>query len=194
MIFIVILVDIRLRIWIDFVNYMNRRRTLCSIDWWQIQGGGGCLQKLRIWTGKACKMHGFDSNLCRHSLENLGWPSKLDRSTQNFLLYRLMTDSRGVVDKNWGLALKKPYKIHDSHGNRCRDSLENLCWLCKLHRSTKNFMLYPLVIDWREVVGKNLGFGSKKRIKHMILIVIVADIRLILAHNPIEHKIMRRSV
>ena len=37
-----ILRDIRLRMWVDLLNYTNWRRILCSIDWWQIQ--------VRLWT------------------------------------------------------------------------------------------------------------------------------------------------
>ena len=33
MIFIEILADIRLRMWVDLQNYTDRRQVLCSIDW-----------------------------------------------------------------------------------------------------------------------------------------------------------------
>ena len=60
-------------------------------------------QKLGVSAGKPYKIHDFDGNPCRHSLENLSWPSKLHRSTQNFLLYRLITDSKGLWPKIGGL-------------------------------------------------------------------------------------------
>ena len=139
-----------------------------------------------LWVEKPYKIHEFHSNPCTHSLENLGWPSILYQSTDNFMLHGLVTDSGGVVGQKLGVCPEKSYKIHDFYSNRCRHLLENLCWPCKLHRSMQNFMLYPLMIDWRGVVGKNPGFGPKNHTKHMILIVIVADIRLILVHNPLE--------
>ena len=58
---------------------------------------GGCRPKIGLWTEKPYKIHDFHSNPCRHSLENVGWPTKLYQSTQNFMLYRLVTDSRGGV-------------------------------------------------------------------------------------------------
>ena len=38
LLFIEILADIRLRIWVDLLNYINPCRILFSIDWRQVQG------------------------------------------------------------------------------------------------------------------------------------------------------------
>ena len=150
MIFIVILADIRLRISVDLRNYINRRTILCSIDWSQIQ--------VRLWTKnwgggqKPCKIPHCHKNPSRHSLENVGWLSKIHQLTQNFMFYRLVTDSREVVDQKLGFGPEKPYKIHDFHRNPCRHSLENPGWPSKLYWSTQNFMFYRLVTDSSEVV------------------------------------------
>ena len=114
---------------------------------------------------KPCKIQRFHKNPCRHSLENVGWPSKLYRSTRNFMLDRLVTDSRGVVDQKLGVCAQKPYKIHGFHSNPCRHSLENVGSPSKLYRSTHNFILYRLVTDSRGVVDQKLGFGPKNHIK-----------------------------
>ena len=172
-----ILANTRLRIWVDLLNYTDRRTILRSLDWSQMQGG--------LWTKnsgfrgkKPYKIHDFHSNPCRHSLDNLGWPSNCLDSMQNFVLYRLVTDSKGPVDQKRGVWVEKPYKIHDFHSNLCRHSLGNLASLSKLHQSTHNFMLYRFVTDTSGVVGQKLGFALNNHITYIIFKVILADTRL----------------
>ena len=96
-----------------------------------------------------------DSSIsCRHSFCYLGWPCNYLHWMQNFVLYRLVTDSKGVVDQKFGVSAKKPCKIPYCHRNLCRHSLENVSRPSKLYRSTQNFMLDRLVTDSRGVVGQ----------------------------------------
>ena len=73
---------------------------------------GDCGPKIWVWAEKPYKIHDFHSNLCRHSLENLGCPSKLYRSMQNCMFYLLVTDLMAVVGQKLGVWAEKPYKIH----------------------------------------------------------------------------------
>ena len=147
-IFTVILTDIRLRISIDLQNYTNRRRILCSIDWWQIQRG--CEPKISGLSRKTVKIHDFHSILCRHSLKNLRWPSKLYWSTQNFMLYRLVADSTRLWTKTIRFATKNHMKymifIVILADIRLRISVDLL--------KTHNFMLDGLVTDSKGVVSQ----------------------------------------
>ena len=62
--------------------------------------------KLGLPAERPCKIQHFHRDPFRHSLENLGWPSKLYRSMQHFMHYRLVTDSRVVVDQKLGFGPK----------------------------------------------------------------------------------------
>ena len=68
-------------------------------------------QKLMVRAEESYKIHDFHGNPCSHSLDNLGWPSELHRSTQSLMLYRLVIDSRGVVGQKYGSLRKKLAKI-----------------------------------------------------------------------------------
>ena len=93
------------------------------------------------------------------------------------MLYRLVTDSRGLVGQKLGVSAEKPCKIQHFHRDPFRHSLENLGWPSKLYRSMQHFMHYRLVTDSRVVVDQKLGFGPKNHIRYMIFIVILAAIR-----------------
>ena len=104
-----------------------------------------------------------DSSIsCRHSFCYLGPLSNCLGWMQNFVLYRLVTDRRGVVDQKVGVWTEKPYEIHDFHSNPCTHSHENLGLPSELHRSTPNFMLYRLVTDSKGFVDQKVGVWAEK--------------------------------
>ena len=123
-------------------------------------------QKLGVWAEKPYKIHDFHCNPCRHSLENLGWPPKLYHSTQNFMLYRLMTDSRGLVGQKLGVWVEKPYKMHDFHSNPCRHSLDNLVWYTD-RRTIKcaSIVMHPFACTDRTTLIKSTTAGSFENIQ-----------------------------
>ena len=146
---------------------------------------------LGVLSQKPYKIHRFDSNPCRHSLEYLGWPSKSHLSTKNFMLYRLVTNSMGLVGKKLE-AWAKNYTIHGVYSNRCRRLRQNLGWEPKSFRSRQNFKLYRLVTDSRGLVLQKLGFRPKNHIKYMVFIVILAEIRLRIWVDLLNHIHRRR--
>ena len=150
--------------WCIVDNFMHRR--ICKKKFIQnattIWNNSLSMISSRTTSGKLAE----DSSIsCRHSFCYLGWPCNCLGCMQNFVLYRSMTDSRRAVGQKLGVWAEKPCKIHDFHSNPCTHSLENLCWPSKLHRSTQNFMLYPLMADSRGVVGQKLGVSAEKPYK-----------------------------
>ena len=86
---------------------------------------------------------------------------------QSFMLDRLVTDSRKVVDQKLGVSAEKPCEIQHFHSNPCRHSLEHLGSPSKLYRSMQNFMLDRLMTDSRGLWPKNRGFQGKNRQKYL---------------------------
>ena len=149
-------------------------------------------QELRVGPGKLYEIHGFHSNPCRHLLQNLGWPPKFYRSKHNFMLYRWMTDSRGLVREKLGFWPKDHIRymifIVIFEGIHFR------IWVDLLNHIYRRRILWAK--GWWHSEGvlwsKNYGFWPKHHIRYMVFIVILEDICLRIWVDLLSHIYRRR--